>query len=142
MHFVASFYIIQSQGCHILSCFKPWAESSRQLKELSVQTHSVLSVPIRKASGDLEQVFWLTILRFPPVLLTVHAAAAPSASPLCQPVMCLWKLCWPCLETAPNPFFYGFPGKEGWKGRQKRWWESKQKVLGAHKLTSNCQENK
>lgn len=101
MHFAASYYIIQSQGCHILSCFKPKAESPRQLKAVCLVTQCA-NCAGRMVPGDLGQFSRLTFLGSPQVLLAVHAVAAPSASSLCQAGICLWKLCWSCLGTAPN----------------------------------------
>lgn len=74
------------------------------------------------------------------MLLAVHAVAAPSASSLCQAVICLWKLCRPCLGTAPNSHSPRvLLGKEDGKVERRNGGNNN---LGAHKLTSSCQENK
>lgn len=83
---------------------------------------------VRKAPGDLGRFFWFTFLGFPQVLLAVHAAAAPSTSSLCQAGLGLWKLCRPCLGTAPNSHFpmawRGRGQRAGRRmGRSKKWWE-------------------
>lgn len=122
MHFVASYYIIQSQDCHILSGFKPQAESPTQLKEPFVQPHRVLSVLGEKCVGTRGDSFGSHSSDFHKCFLAVHAVAAPSASSLCQAGICLWKLRRPCQGTAPDSHSpMAWPGEEdGEVGRRNR----------------------
>lgn len=86
------------------------------------------------------------------MLLAVHAVAASSTFSLCQTGLGLWKLCWPCLETAPNSHFpmawrgggrgRGVEGAEGGWGDRSNGGNKKSKSLGAHTMTGSCQENK